>query len=588
MANTFNFEDRFSFPQPNGISSGVDAETAQTLTDTDIEQESPELKDMASMVRQYSVLLKRKRTLDIFNVITRQTDPRCALILAAARRRNSNLPLFKGINEVRQVMFNDDDRNPDPSRPLDQTLNNRLFSDGVRRASAALAASILMAELPEIQREYAAKVEEQAIADLDRIIATYEIQSQLPSSDKTAEPAPIAFYFEPLDFEIDPTLELAVEWYSPSIVNTWTSVQTYTGKISTWHIVSDLADSLNMYTSQDVDKALLATADLSGPLLGSTYYHTLSFYPRKPINGVLGYSINVKIELRPLGSTSEPPVIPGGLTENEAEDIYGLSPFKWGPYPSSINTYPINGKIIVLYFGKSAALNPQELNDAYIPTVLYFRNKFRYTGQPTSLLDPDDPLSEPDLSSIVTPPEANLKFRVQPWHPNLAAIDNQPVDVTVPFDRIISDGSISQVELDNSRYSQIAVRLLYEMSYIDLATKATGCIVRNDPVQQSQPLSGLELVAWGISKSISHIVLDVLEIPQDLEMATGDLTGPKTSFSSNPRSLRVKVQNEAFATNPILEVTAGREPIGVVPKSNTKVWRSILEEASSVEDSRYY
>jgi hypothetical protein len=581
MTNTFSFADRFSYPQPDGISVGVNTTLAQTLTDEEIEQESPELKVMADMVRQYSVLLKRTRTLDIFNIITTQSDPRCALILAAAKRKSTNLPIFKGIDEVKQVMFNDGSRNSNPSVPLSQTLNNQLFSDGVRRVSAAMTAAILIGQLPEIQREYALDIEKRAIEDLDRIIATYEAQSVLPSTDKTAEPAPIAFFFEPKDIELDPTVEVALEWYSPSIVNNWIPVQTYTGKFSTWHLVSDLADSMNMYTSQDIDKALLASAELSGPLLGSTYYHTLSFYPRKPINGVLGYSINVKIETRPISSPSEPPITMGGTTADEADDIYGRSPFEWGPYPSSIDTYPINGKIIVLYFGKSAALDPKELNDAYIPTVLYFRNKIKYTGVPSDPLDP---------ATLVEPPQSTpLTFRVQPWHPNIAAIASQPVEITVPFDRLLEqDGSPSQVDLDNSRYSQIAVRLLYEMSYIDLATKATGCIVRNDPVEQSQPLSGLELVAWGLSKSVSHIVLDVLEIPKDIEMATGDLTGPKTSFSSNPRSLRVKVQNEAFAGNAVLEGAATYEPIGIVPKTNTKVWRSILEEASSVEDSRYY
>lgn len=578
MASVFSFGDRFSYPSSDGITSSINYAATQTLNDEDLEALSPELKTMVSMVRTNSVLLKRTKVLEIFNIITTQADPRIGLVLAAARRRSNNFPLFKGLVEVKQVMFNDADR----GASVDPTVNSTLFSDGIRRVSCALTAAIILGQLPDVQREFALEIERRALEDLDRVIATYEIQSDLNKGEKAAETPPIAFYFEPLDFDIPDSQELAVEWYSPTFLTSWSPVQTYTGATSTWNIVGDLADVINAYTSQDIDRQLLASADLSGPVINSIAFHTLSFYPRKPVNGVIGYSINLKIELRPLNSLQESSIVIGATQTDEQLSVYGKSPFRWGPDALSIRDYPINGKIIVLYFTKSAALEPEELNNSYIPTVLYFRNKFRYHPE----VDGDGNLT--GESTPLPPSTSKLKFRVQPWHPNFAAQSNDPVDIEVSFPRLLSDGTISQTDLDNSRFSQIALMLLLEMSSIDLVTKATGCIVRNDPLTYQQSLSGLELVAWGISKAIAYIVLDVLEIPLDLEMATGDLTGPKTSFSSNPRSLRVKVQYQNQVNNAYLESTARPDGIGVIGRKNSQIWRAILDESAAVEDPRYY
>lgn len=568
MAVTFSFADRFSYPNPDGISSDISASDAQALTDAEIEAVSPALAEMAAMVRQYSVLLKRTRTLEIFNTITRQTDPRVALVLSSARRKSNNFSLFKGLDEVRRVMFNDSDRSPEAN----EVLNTSLFSDGIRRVSAALCAAILIGQLPEVQREFALEIEKRALEDLDRVCATYELSGSADNkTDKTSEPAPIAFYFEPLDFELDSDQVLAVEWYSPSYTTNWVPVQTYTGALSTWNVVADLADAINIYTAQDIDSTLLAVAELSGPIVNSQYLHTLSFYPRKPLNGFLGHSINVRIEIRPASLAPDPTLVIGGTSDNLAESGRERPPFKWGPHSTSIKDYPINGSILVAYFNKVAALTPDEMSDYYVPTVLYFRNKYDYSSADFN----------PPSSSI-------LRFRLQPWQPNLAPAQNLPVEIEIDFPRLISDDPQKQLELDRSRYSQLALVLLNGLADINLATKAAGCIIRNDSLQEVTPLSAVELVAWGLSKVMTHIILDVLEIPEDLEMSTGSLLGPSSNFSSNPRTLRVSVQNQPYLGSLGAELGSVNEGIRAVPKQQARVWQTILDEAATVEEQRWY
>jgi hypothetical protein len=56
MPTTLNFADRFSFPQPNGISPTISATGAASLTEAQIVAASPELVAYSEMVRKKNYL----------------------------------------------------------------------------------------------------------------------------------------------------------------------------------------------------------------------------------------------------------------------------------------------------------------------------------------------------------------------------------------------------------------------------------------------------------------------------------------------------------------------------------------------------
>lgn len=578
MAVSYSFQNRFSYPQPSGITPSIGVEEIDQLSEEELEQIAPDLAEMAQMVRQYSVLLNRTTTADIFKIITRQADPQIAARLSAAKDKNTNTSLFKGLEAVQTVMFND------PSRVTGSTnnyLNSQLFSDGIRRVSAALTAAILLGRLPEVQREYAKELRDNAYEDLSIIVETYVLSSQSTGQieDDRKEDAPVCFYFEPIDFNIPEEEILSLEWYCPSITLNWITVQQYTGLTSTWHLVSDLADAINQYTSQDPEATLLATAELNSIKNTGVNYHTLSFYPRYSVSGIIAHSINVRIQSRTKSTPVKSNLVLGETQHNLINSNYGMTPFKWGTTLSGIASYPVNGSIVVVAAAKTATTASLNIDDEeYTPTVVYFRNKQNYQ----LVVDPETSISS---ISPATPPVDTLsfKYRIQPWQPNLSNINKEQEEISEDFIRQRDYESIvNQIELDNSRYSQIAVQLMNGLARINLKTKTSGCVIRNDPTYSLEPMSALELIAWGMSKSISYVILDILEIPEDIEVATGDIVKPRTSFSNRPRSIRVPVKNPNYLSG-VHDINSPQEEIKVVNKKRFQPWQDILDEESRVQ-----
>lgn len=207
MPTTLNFADRFSFPQPNGISPTISATGAASLTEAQIVAASPELVAYSEMVRRYSVLLKRRTTFEIFNIATTEADPRIALVLASARRKLDNTFIFSNLDQVKEVMY----ANPD----IDASgLTNRtIFSDGIRRVSAALTAALLIGQLSQVpeQAEQSHKIENQALADLDRVCLTYEFSNS--DSNSTSDKADPNFIFSAKDIVLTTGDTISVSWY---------------------------------------------------------------------------------------------------------------------------------------------------------------------------------------------------------------------------------------------------------------------------------------------------------------------------------------------------------------------------------------
>lgn len=567
MATTYNFEDRFSYPDLNGPAVGVSKDTAQTLSAEDLLEISPELNEMVRMVRAYSVLLQRTSPLTIFNIITSEADPRIALVLAAAKSKLNNQPLFGGLGAVKELMY------ADPQRP-GQTLytNRNLFSDGIRRVSAALTASRILGQLAQVkeQADHSALIEKQALDDLDRIIITWELNntSNEASSLDNEDTAPTVFYFEPKQLTIPAEKTLVVEWQSPGISAVWESAGVYTGAVETWQIVNDIAADINAKSVNNPDNILLAAAELSGPYFTNrvnanpAQYHVLRFYPRNPERGVFAYSLNIRVNV----------VLNEGATDASTVAFpVNRAPFIWGIYSEALNNYIVNGLIIAMRDGKLSALNNAEKIPDYEPFVLYFRNGVTYTAGTT------------------TPPpaESKLVYRIQPWQQlGQDSVEEedyiQTIEVSVP--RLLSDDPEQQAFLDNNRFSQVTLALANSLTEIEIDAYLAGAIIRNDPITVSTPTSAIELVPWARQRIISAVVLDILEVPPDVDIATGNRTQPITVFASKPRSGIVK--NPYTDKSSLLLLT--KEVTYVSPRRRSDKWSMIQDEAKSVLRGGYH
>lgn len=560
MSTTFSFADRFSYPSPDGPSPTVSAKAAQTLTEAQLFSLSEDLTEMVAMVRNYSVIVQKASATQIFNTITTESDPRIGLILAAAKSKIDNQPLFGQTSGIKEIMFND------PARPNATLYTNRdLFSDGIRRVSAALTASRLIGQLAQIpqQADHSKWIEEQALADLDRIVQTWELRNkQLDNADNDSETSSASFYFEPLDFTVPTEKEVVVEWQSPAISPDWSLVGNYTGDVSTWQIVSDLSDAINSQNIIDPDNTILAAAELAGPYIvnpaypNSIQYHVLSFYPRRPVPGVYAYSINIRINV----------VLLPTQTDNSPDFPLNRSPFIWGNLGVALNTYIVNGQIIVIRYNK--LLSDRAEAENYQPFVLYARNKYIYTATDTT----------------TPPPAGEIVIRAQPWQPNLSGTDensNPFSTIEIPFPRLISPDPAIQLELDNNRFSQFMLALSNSLAEFNIDAGVTSALIRNDAVTANNPSAALELVAWARRISIAGVVLDILKLPEDIEVATGDRGRAVTSYSSKPRSIVVPNPYTSSA-NGLIDASMRKEQSFILKRKKSPIWQICKDEAEAV------
>jgi hypothetical protein len=539
MPTTLNFADRFSFPQPNGISPTISAQEAASLTEAQIVAASPELVAYSEMVRRYSVLLKRRTTLEIFNVATTEADPRIALVLASARRKLDNTFLFTDLDQVKEVMY------ADPNIDASGLVNRTIFSDGIRRVSAALTAALLIGQLSQVpeQAEQSHKIEQQALADLDRVCLTYEFSNSGSNSTSNDDRADPNFIFSAKDIVLESGSTVKVSWYSPGLTSTWVESRLYTSSTTAWQIVAELAESINSVSLMFNEHSLIAVAELAGGTFELNDLHYLNFYPRTPTRGVVAYSLSIKVEKSVAGVKT------------------GEAPFDWGLRWNSLSNRVLNGMIILLKDNKASSTVNQKTHQ---PTVLYLRNKLRYTEE----------LSAPTTS--------NLKIRVQFW----AAGESNPTedftDINIP--RVIKTDPAEQTEADNLRFSQIAIALLAALTVTRNSSGLTGAIVRNDPLSSQLPIAGVELLAWTLSRFNTYVVIDILEMPSDIEIATGGLYSPHTLFSSNPKSVRAECSTISGGSL-INTGTSSSIPQLITRERKNLTWQRINDENNSIQQN---
>jgi len=491
------FDDRFLLTSP-----GLADLNISIASDSDLETASPDLASMAAMVRQYSVLLKKASTKNIYLLITQQVDPRIALILAAARD-TLGVRIFANLERVKEAMFGP----PDDVSSVYLSSQNNIFVQGIKRVSCALAASILIGQLAQIdeQAKHSALLEEQAIKDLQRIITIPDIQVTKSVKDGTTGLVE-SFYFEPTTVILNTGEVINVDVYMPSITQEgWKSVSQYTGTFTTGQIISDLADYINNKTLIDKTSNIIAA-----PVLASdSQLHRIDIQTRSKDSIISFEILTIKIYY----STSE---------------ILDL-PFNWGVSINVLEPEYLNSVVVTVLNGKTSTTglgtgtNPEEQE----PTVLYFKNADKNANG-----DLQDLLGN-IIPKATWAQATKFIYRVSPTMEEDSCLE-------FPYILDTTNSATEQQLLDNSRPSQLAELLLNQLFLIKGDVKCLGALIRSDRPNQPSALVAVELIAYTLVRNETWLILDLLRIPKDIEVAVGNLTGPITPFSNKARSIRVK------------------------------------------------
>jgi hypothetical protein len=349
------------------------------------------------------------------------------------------------------------------------------FSDGIRDVSVRFAASIFVGAFATqpFQKDTAEWLYRTAIDNLQRIIDLQQKATAIAALTKTDAALDLArFYFQPAYIQVADPIE--VSFFIPNFVSNsnWVLVREYLPGtyIHTRQIAADIAFAINTYTLDPLNRTNLIAAVNQA---GDQEYPYIDFCMRSMVVGFISELISIRIQ----------------YTNNPTQ----LLPFTWGLLLSDLKPYAINSQILILKNPKESTLTALTVDTSNRTgrTVLYFR-----------------------ASPTVTIPTGDLTYRVS---------------VT---EDLIETATI--VPSTAPRYSQAALALVNALHNQRAKTKLLGSLIQNDPASTIGGVAGVDLLAWRATNPETKLVLDVLSIPTDLEIALGDETGPHIDFTTNP------------------------------------------------------
>lgn len=517
------FSDRFIYASSSLTKPIVDAFTTnQEFTDN-----IPNFGEYVELVQTHSVLLKRFEYKVIYNMCVNESDPRIALILAAARKLD-NTALFPNMEIIKEIMFGPTSTN---LTIFDKDEYN-IFVDGIRRVSAAITAAKLINQLAQIpeQFKHGEALLKSALADLDRLIKLNSI-STITASGIAVEKDPTyaaSIYFDNANFLLGSTETLVCEVYLPSLPvgdlilpTIWVPVMNLTnGSFSTADVVATVSDGINSITLTQVVANILAA-----PILGNTLNnHQIKFEARNK-SATLAAEL-VSIRFKYLDSTN---------TDNLS--IKPL-PFKWGVIETNLTTNKVQSVLLAIQNGKITSTAASLSTANYVPIVLYIKRA------------PLNSLNEPlDANGLVINQStytlgSKLDLRVSTKVDEIQSID-------VPYIVDPLGNTVTQALLDKKRPAQVADLIINALFNIKSDTRTLGTLYRSDDTG-TELISAIELIAFTATNPETWSLLDVLKIPSDILIATGNLTTPITPFSNNPRAIRVATK---FVSSSILGST---------------------------------
>jgi hypothetical protein len=471
----FSFGDRFSFN--NAAFTAIENAGIETATDQQLITASPELANMARMVRRFSVLLKNTAAKEIYYAITDHADPEIALIISTAKNSDGSWR-YPNTNDVKRFMFS-----PPSGNLLNEERNK--FAEGIRRISSALAAAELISAYATLKEQlsHAEALKEKAIAELKMLIDIATINTSEPEPTTEESEVKGQLYFEQLSFTLTNTLYLYVNF--PGTAVTLTAIVYSAGTLSTARIVNDIADKINEASLTDSTVNILAAPVLSGE--ESTHYLELS--PRTAVADRTAYLVTIQFK----------------SSTNAGYSTLQL-PFRWGVDLSNLSTYPLNSILLLVRSSYFVASRVGDTESTKVPVILYIKRDATITPPSTSNYTIRFPVTSDDA-------------------------------ISTTFNRLTGT---EQTTLDSSRPAQFAESLVNTITANKDSSYMVAAIVRNDPPNLDDPIAVVELFAWSITNPQVTLILDILSLPADLLISLGDYNQTYSLYSNRARSVKVK------------------------------------------------
>jgi len=214
--------------------------------------------------------------------------------------------------------------------------------------------------------------------------------------------------------------------------------------------------------------------------------------------------------------------------------------FNWGVKSNELKEYKLNSLILTTLQGKVATSTIAKLDDRGL-SVMYFRVK-----------------------PGVIPTTNTITYRISP---------------TMTEDKVLTMPAVNTVYNLNDRESIVSATLLNDLFLTKDSTKVLASIVQNDPTDNPIQYSAIELVAYSAAYPESELILDVLQLPEDIEISLGNKYAPVTTFSNKPRSITVKTVLDSNLANLSIN-TPDTQPLLATARKP-----KILERLNDIRDS---
>lgn len=436
---------------------------------------SGELQRMVDSIRRVDATLSRASVQNIYYVITEYSDPKIGGILAAKKDVNTDKRIFDSLELVREIMFSEF-----------ENLELNIFNDTVRQASVTLAASRLVGNLSPAGQNFQGHSQflyNSAVKDIERIVESIDLdqlKKNLNNGEAEDSTTGNSFIFNSYSFSV---ANLKAEVFISGGTSNWQTVGVYNGELTTARLATEISDFINTETLISLNSNLIAA-----PVLNyNKDQHAIFIKSRNLSSSISAEIISIRITM--------------------GDSISTTLPFKWGIEPEFLYNHPVNSLLLATGFAattsESGSIRPLLDENKGSPSVLYFRRK--------KDIDPNLDLTKQKLTYRISPAQ------------------EEPSNIVFPFNN----------ETASSRASLLAFELLNSMHSRKSQIKCVGAIIKSDPDTVNQPITALELVGYTISSKYTALVLDLLNIPEDIEVAVGDMTAPLTAFSNKPRSIRV-------------------------------------------------
>lgn len=369
----------------------------------------------------------------------------------------------------------------DQTQTSDVTFRDKtIFVDGIKRVSASLAAALLIGQLAQVP-------EQQKHSEYleKQAIADLNRILQVPELQDL------------LKADTRTTVKedtLKSFYFKPGSyqIAAPLTMEVFISGANNWILVDSYQDSVNTATlAADLADAINSftlisqTSNLvAAPVLsGETGLHRIDFSSRRRDLVISNELVSVRF-----------------TSANDAVKI----PFTWGVDTENLSEYYLNSLILITQIGKVSSLIATNSTDESVKlNVLYFRQR-----------------------TEITPTTDEIEYRISP---------------TMDDNRIIEIDSNYAV---SDRAAGATLALLNDLFDEKENNNVLGSIVQNDPSTNTLIYSGIHLVAYIINNSITEFILDIINLPEDLEVALGTKLGPVTSFSRKPRSITVPAYYE--------------------------------------------